>query len=113
VIGEVCQAIWMQIMLKDLGYEQQEAMKLLCDNNFTIIISKNVIFHKRTKHIETWFHYIRELINAREIILEHCKITKQFTKIFTKPLGSRTFMHQRENLGIIDNEEDATIEIKV
>lgn len=107
-----CQAIWMRRILKDLGHEQQEATKLLCDNSSAIALSKNAVFHKRTKHIDTRYHYIRELINAGEIVLEHCKTTEQFADIFTKPLGSRTFMQQRENLGITDNGEDAPVEIK-
>ena len=45
-------------------------MKLLCDNSSTIALSKNAMFHKRTKHIDIRYHYIRELINAGEIIMK-------------------------------------------
>ena len=57
-------------MLKDLGHEQKEAKKLLCDNSSAIALSKNVVFHKMTMHIDTRYHYIRELINAGELIME-------------------------------------------
>ena len=31
--------------------------------------SKNSVFHKRTKHIDTKFHFIHELVNNGEIVL--------------------------------------------
>lgn len=69
-IGVAYQAVWMRSMLKDLGYEQKGVTKLLCDNSSAIMLSKNAIFHKRTKHIDTRYHYIRDLISAREITME-------------------------------------------
>jgi len=68
------------------------------------MLSKNAVFHKRNKHIDTRYHYIRELINAREIIMEQCKTTYQFIDIFTKPLGTRIFEQHKDNLGIGHNE---------
>jgi len=64
------QAVWMRCMLKDLVHKQKEATKLLCNNSSAIALSKNVVFHRRIKHIDTRYHYIRELINAREITME-------------------------------------------
>jgi len=81
----------MRSMLKDLGHEQQHAMKLLCNNRLAIALSKNVMFHKRTKHIDTRYHYIKELINVGEIIMEQCQTTEQFANILSKPLGTRLF----------------------
>jgi len=88
-------------MLKDLGYEQYEVTKLLYDKSSSITLSKNIVFHKRTKHIDTRYHYILELINAGEIIMEQYKTIEQFMDIFTKLLGTRLFEQQRDNLGII------------
>jgi len=78
-------------MLKDLGHEQKEVTKLFYDNNSVIALSKNVVFHKRTKHIDMRYHYIRELINAGEITMEPCRIEEQYVDIFTKVLGTRLF----------------------
>jgi hypothetical protein len=46
-----CQAVWMRRMLKYLLQEQQEPTTVFCDNNSTIMLSKNHVFHKKTKHI--------------------------------------------------------------
>ena len=68
-----CQAVWMRRMLRSLGQEQAKATVIFCDNSSAIALSKNSVFHKRTKHIDTRFHYIRELVNNGEIVLEHCR----------------------------------------
>jgi hypothetical protein len=52
----VNQAIWLRKMLKDLGHEQIEATKIMCDNSSAVSISKNPVFHGRTKHIKIKFH---------------------------------------------------------
>eukprot|EP00253_Pinus_taeda_P031426 PITA_31426 len=58
-----CQAVWMKRMLRSLGQEKAKATMIFCDNSSAIALSKNSVFHKRTKHIDTRFHYIRELVN--------------------------------------------------
>jgi hypothetical protein len=64
------QAVLMRRMLKYLLQEQQEPTIVLCDNNSAIMLSKNHVFHKKTKHIDTRYHFIRELANHKEICLE-------------------------------------------
>jgi hypothetical protein len=54
-----CQVVWMRRMLKDFLQEQQEPTTLLCDNNSTIVLSKNHAFHKKTKHIDTRYLLIK------------------------------------------------------
>ena len=61
------------------------------------------MFHKRTKHIDAKFHYIRELVNNGEIILKHCKTQVQFENILTKPLGQKSFEYLRKCMGMTDN----------
>ena len=76
---------------------------IYCDNSSAIALSNNSVFHKRTKHIDTKFHYIRELVNNGEIVLQHCKTEEQYTNILTKPLAQKTFEFLRKCLGMMDN----------
>jgi len=68
-----CQAVWMRRMLRRLGQEQKKETVIFYDNSLAIALSKNFMFHKRTKHIDTKFHYIRELVRNGEIVLQHCR----------------------------------------
>ena len=98
-----CQTIWMRRMLRSLCQEQTKGTVIFCDNSSAIALSKNYVFHKRTKHIDTKFHYIKELVNNGEIILEHCRTREQFADILAKPLGQKSFKFLRKCLGMTDN----------
>eukprot|EP00253_Pinus_taeda_P021833 PITA_21833 len=104
-----CQAIWMRRMLRSLCQEQAKGTVIFCDNSSAIALSKNFVFHKRMKHIDTKFHYIRELVNNGEIVLEHCRTHEQVADILTKPLGQKSFEFLMKCLGMTDN---PAVEIK-
>jgi hypothetical protein len=55
-----CQAIWMRRMIKYLLRKQYEPTTISSDNNSTIMLSKNHVFHKKTKHIDTRHQRIGE-----------------------------------------------------
>eukprot|EP00253_Pinus_taeda_P005599 PITA_05599 len=97
-----CQAVWMRRMLRSLGQEQAKATVIFCDNSSAIALSKNSVFHKRTKHIDTKFHYIRKLVNNGEIVLEHCRTQEQVADILTKPLDQKSFEFLRKCLGMAE-----------
>ena len=92
----------MRRMLRDLCHEQDGATTIFCDNNSTIALSKNSVFHKRTKHINAKYHFIIELVNNSEIVLQHCRSKVQFADIFTKPLPRENFVYLRDFLGMVN-----------
>ena len=76
---------------------------IFCDNRSAIALSKKYVFHKRTKHIDTKFHYITKLVNNGEFFLEHYRTQEQFVDILTKPLGQKSFDFLRKCLRMTDN----------
>ena len=62
-----CQTVWMRNVLEELLHEQNEATQIFCDNMSAIALSKNHVFHKQSKHIDTRYHYIREMVNEKVI----------------------------------------------
>eukprot|EP00253_Pinus_taeda_P026496 PITA_26496 len=95
-----CQAVWLRRVLRDLCHAQENGTTIYCDNSSAIALSKNSVFHKRTKHIDTKFHFIRELVNNGEVVLQHCRTEDQLTDILTKPLLKKGFDHFRKCLGM-------------
>ena len=89
-------------MLSELKYEQKDPIKILCDNKSAIALTKNPMFHGRSKHINIKFHYIRELVKNQEIELEFCRSENQVADIFTKPLKTNVFEKLKMMLGVID-----------
>ena len=60
--------------------QDQDSLTIIFSNNMSsIAMTKNPIFHNRTKHIELKFHFIREKVEKRkkEIEFEFCKTKHQ------------------------------------
>ena len=53
-----CQTMWMGRIFSELLHEQEELTQIFCDNKFVIALSRNHFFHKKTKHIDTRYHFI-------------------------------------------------------
>jgi len=48
-----CEAIWLRRILEDVGETQQAPTVIRCDNQSTIKLTNNLVYHARTKHIDT------------------------------------------------------------
>jgi len=95
-----CQCIWLKRIIKHLGIEAKEATEILCDNSSTIQLSKNSVFHDRSKHIAVRFHFLRDLVNDQTITLKYCNTNEQVADIMTKALKIEQFEKLRRMLGV-------------
>jgi hypothetical protein len=67
-----CQVVWLRKILNDMSHTEKEPTLIFYDNTSEIALSKNHVFHKKIKHIDTHFHFIRELVNNGDIALQLC-----------------------------------------
>ena len=79
-----------------------EKVRLYCDNTNAINLTKNLIQHSKTKHIEIRHHFIRNHIQKGDIEIMFVKIENQFVDLFTKPLARDRFNKLRTELGVLD-----------
>ncbi|KAK2975344.1 hypothetical protein RJ640_009698 [Escallonia rubra] len=82
----VCHAIWLRSLLKELIFIQDESTQIYVDNKSVIALAKNLVFHDRSKHINTRYHFICESIAKRQVQTKFVKSKDQIADIFTKPL---------------------------
>ena len=54
--------IWLKQLLQELRFGKNDQMTLVCDNQATLHIASNPVFHERAIHIEIDCHFIREKI---------------------------------------------------
>lgn len=73
---------------------------LNCDNQGSIRLAQNPIFHARTKHIEAKHHFVRERILEGKVSLKYVATTEQHADIFTKQVCRQTFERHRDFLGV-------------
>ena len=62
VANSATQALWLRRILGVRQYKQVDSTKIYCDSKLVIELSKNLVFHGRSKHIDIKYHFIRELV---------------------------------------------------
>ena len=107
----VCHAIWLRNLLQELRLSQEEPTKIFVDNKSAIALAKNPVFHNRSKHIDTRYHYIRDCIRRKDVQLEYVKTHDQVADIFTKPLKKEDFTRLRNFLGVTKSSLRGGVEI--
>lgn len=90
-----CQGVWLNRLVADLVGSEVQKFRLLVDNKSAIELSKNPVFHKRSKHIDTRFHYIRGCISNVMVCVDHVRTYNQLADIQTKALGRIRFIELR------------------
>ena len=76
-------------------------MIIYCDNTSAINISKNPVMHAKTKHIAIKYHYVRELVEDKEVKMKYINTKEQIADIFTEPLSKDAFEYLRGKLGVL------------
>ena len=87
-------------MLIELRIETKGPIEVLCDNQSAIEITKNLVHHDRTKHVEINRHFISEKIETKVINLRHVPSTQQAADILTKALHRPNFYELNSKLGM-------------
>ena len=95
-----CQGIWLARHLGDLRSIATEAVELKVDNKSALALIKNPVFHDRSKHIQTRYHFIRESWENGEIMPDFVGTEGQLADILTKALPRSRFEELRTKLGM-------------
>jgi hypothetical protein len=85
------QCVYIRDILEFLGYKQNKPTIIFEDNSACIRLSKNPEFHKRTKHIDIRYFFIREKYISNEIVLVKVDTKHNIADLFTKPLRHHQF----------------------
>ncbi|GMF64476.1 unnamed protein product [Phytophthora fragariaefolia] len=80
--------------------ETKSAVKIYEDNQGAIALAKNPEFHKRTKHIDIRYHFVREKVEDSQVVLEYCSTKDMLADLMTKPITAVQFDFLRSKLGV-------------
>jgi hypothetical protein len=95
------QVLWMIQTLADLEVKYAAPIPIHCDNTSAISVSKNPVFHSKTKHIHIKYHFLREQVTNKVVQVHYIPTTEQIADIFTKPLAKTPFEYLRQKLGVV------------
>lgn len=98
----VKELVWVQRLLKEICLEGEPGRcTLFMDNQSAIRLVKNPEFHKRTKHIDVRYHFIREKFEDGLFELNYVATDEQLADIFTKALTKDRFGKLRGMLNVV------------
>ena len=96
-IGEV---VWLRKMLSRLFDLQLEATCIYYDNQSCINLSKNMMFHNKSKHIEIKYQYIHDMVEKGAMKLQYIAMDEQIADVLTKPLSRVKLAYFRDKLSV-------------
>jgi hypothetical protein len=95
------QAVWLARLISELMGRKAECMELMTDSKSALALSKNPVFHERSKHIELRYHFIRDYIEKGLIDAKYINTKDQLADILTKALRRVKFQELRSRIGMI------------
>ena len=98
----VCEIMWLHQLLMEVGIETLVPAKLWCDNQATLQIASNSMFHERTTHIEIDCYFVCEKIQLGLISIRYVKTEEQLGDIFTKTLSGNRVSYLCNKLDMIN-----------
>ena len=79
-------------ILEETCHQQAHPTTIFCDNQSSIKLTKNPVYHVRSKHIEVHHHFVRDLMESEVIKLHFTGTEDQVANIFTKSLSTVKFL---------------------
>ena len=82
----VKEALWLKAFLVEIQVEDVVRIKIHCDNQGSIALSKDNIFHRCTKHIDIRYHFFCKAVTVQNVVVEYVVIEDSIVDMFTKVL---------------------------
>lgn len=95
------EALWLKRLLTDINLFHQDTVILHIDNQSAICLIKNVDYHKRCKHIDVKYNFVKEKFADKQIDLKYVCTKEQYADIFTKALPRDQFQYLRRKIGLL------------
>ena len=77
-----------------------EDVKMYCDSMATLAHAKDPKYHRKSKHIQTRYNYIRFAITQGEVILQHISTSRMVANPLTKAIARDAFQAHVRSLGL-------------
>jgi hypothetical protein len=93
------EAIRLQRLCSCIGLVEQ-AMRLGCDSQSEIFLLKNPTYHSKTKHTDVQYHFVRDMVEEKKVLLEKVDTLKNVVDSLTKSVRTKKFSWCRVTMDI-------------
>ena len=93
------EAVWFQRLCSSMGLVQG-AIRIYSDNKSAIFLGKHPAYHSKTKHIDVQYHFVRDMIEDKKLLLVRVDTLKNTADALTKFVSSEKFSWCRETVSV-------------
>ena len=86
-------------MCSDIGFVLK-VVRLDCDSQSAIFLAKNPAYHAKTKHVDVQYHFVRDMVEEKKVLLENVNTLKNIAKSLKNYVSIEKFSWCRESMGI-------------
>ncbi|SGY38360.1 BQ5605_C003g02007 [Microbotryum silenes-dioicae] len=94
------EAIFLHQLFGELGLSSSKPVLIYGDNQGANALTKNPVFHARTRHIRLREHFVRDMVSMGDTVVQYINTGEMTADIFTKALSRDLFARHRGRLGI-------------
>jgi hypothetical protein len=94
------EAIWLQRLCLGIGLVQQ-VVSIDCDSQSAMFMAKNPAYHSKTKHIDIQYHFVRDMVEEKKVLLMKVDTLKNVVDSLTKSVSTKKFSWCRVSMGIV------------
>eukprot|EP00253_Pinus_taeda_P024734 PITA_24734 len=85
------EAVWLQRLCSSMGLVQR-AIRIDYDNQSAIFLAKNPAYYSKKKHIDVHYHFVRDMVEDKKVLLVKVDTLKNIAYALTKSVSTEKFM---------------------
>jgi phosphoribosyl-AMP cyclohydrolase len=93
------ESIWLQRLCSGIMLVQK-FVRIDCDSHSAIFLVKNPTYHSKTKHINIQYHFLRDMVEEKKVLLMKVDTLKNVSCSLTKYVSTEKFSWCRGSMGI-------------
>eukprot|EP00253_Pinus_taeda_P012500 PITA_12500 len=92
------EAVWLLRLCSSMGLVQR-SIRIYCDSQSAILLAKNPTYHSKTKHIDVQYHFVRDMVEDKKLLLVKVDTLNNTADALTKFVSTEKFFWCREKMG--------------
>jgi hypothetical protein len=94
------EVVWLHRLCSGIGLVQQ-LVRIDCDSESAIFLTKSSTYHSKTKHIDVQYHFVRDMVEDNKVLLMKVDTLKNVVDSLKKSVSTENFSWCRETMGIV------------